>query len=251
MTVEAPGVDGDLLVLVVVEDQPVRVELQYQGTVGIGRRDAVAIGFEGHAGTVVGPHREVIAGLVEAWVERAQLGDFVEEQFVGGAPGVGVLADVGDGVEPMLRLGVEGIEGMQLQPIEKARFDIGHSTLNPSLLLGLPWRTRLDDEPIVLGEVHIPRVQGRRTSQRMIEHRGLAVVDHDLRGESSHEKKRVLLGAQELFHRLSEGELDIHPAAVTQHQDQKAHPPPRGSNLYPPGVTPIHLGTLTRKELQT
>ena len=49
---------------------------------------------------------------------------------------------------------------------------------------------------------------------------------------------------QKVFLRLSQGELDIHPAAVAKNHDKKGEPPPRASHRQKACRAPIHLGTL-------
>ena len=58
------------------------------------------------------------------------------------------------------------------------------------------------------------------------------------------------MAAEEVFEGLRDGELDVHHAAVAQHQDEQAQLPAGVADTDRAVVAPVHLGALAGLEVQ-
>ena len=77
----------------------------------------------------------------------------------------------------------------------------------------------------MLGQVQVARMQRGWTADRMSQHGRLTVIDHYLSGGPAKVSKPILMAGQEVFHGLSQRELDVQPAAERQHHDKEAQSP--------------------------
>ena len=109
--------------------------------------------------------------------------------------------------------------------------------------------TGFDGEAIMLGEVLVARMEHGRLARRNGEHGGLAIVHNDLRRHAAEVFEGVLMAGQEVLLRRGQGELDLHPAAVSQHQDKEGETAAGGAHTQPTGRTPAPLRTLAHGEL--
>ena len=84
----------------------------------------------------------------------------------------------------------------------------------------------------------------------MAQHSGLAVVNHHLGCDTAKILKRILVTSQPVFLSLGQGELDIHPAAESQHHDKEAQMPFDRADLDQTRVAPVNLGALAWIKMQ-
>jgi hypothetical protein len=54
----------------------------------------------------------------------------------------------------------------------------------------------------------------------------------------------MLMGCEEMLHRLRDGELHVQEAAIAQHHNEEGEPPPGRSNIDRIVFAPIDLGAL-------
>src|SRR5882672_9988226 len=92
------------------------------------------------------------------------------------------------------------------------------------------WTTSFDHKAKVASKVQVTRMQHGRCAQWMGQDCGLAVVDHHLGWNAMEVFEGVLVAGQKVFLCLGQGELDIHPAAVTEYHNKKGEPPSRAAH---------------------
>ena len=107
-----------------------------------------------------------------------------------------------------------------------------------------------DLEPVMAGEVDMAGVEHRRLAAQAPQHRGLQVVDHDPGRHAAERLEGVQVAAEEVLHRLRDGELHIHQAAVAEHHDEEAQLPAGVADIDRPVVAPVHLRALAGLEVQ-
>ncbi len=73
----------------------------------------------------------------------------------------------------------------------------------------------------MLGQIQIARMQRDWAADRMGQHRRFTVVDHHLGGGATKVGKAILMAGQEVFHGLSQRELNVKAAAERQHHDKE------------------------------
>ncbi len=94
---------------------------------------------------------------------------------------------------------------------------------------------------MMTGKIEISRIEHRSLAGSTPQHCAFEVVDHDLPGDPTKGREGVLMGGEEVFHGLADGELDIHPATVTEHHDKKAQPSPGLAHPNRTKRSPVHL----------
>ena len=90
----------------------------------------------------------------------------------------------------------------------------------------------------------------RWLAHRVGEDGGLTVIGDYFSGNPVKVFKGVLVAGQEVFLRLSQGELDVKLAAVAEHHDKERKPAPGAAHWQNAGVTPIDLRRLTQRKVQ-
>jgi hypothetical protein len=100
------------------------------------------------------------------------------------------------------------------------------------------------------GKIQVARIKPGWQAQRMLQHTGLQIIQHNLNGGAAKELQRVAVTGKELFHALREGELDINHAAVTEHHHKEREPPTCGAHRDGTVTTPIDLGAFAGGKLQ-
>ena len=155
---------------------------------------------------------------------------FLHKEFERRFLRLGVNSNVGHMGHPGARSMVYRIQARELQTGQEVLLHIGHGGFHAPLFLGPTRRAGFYRKPAVLGKIQIVRMQGGRATQGMVQDRRLTVVDPDLGGHPSKLSKRVLVAAQEVFQRLSQRELKVEPAAVSQNHDKKAQPAASGAD---------------------
>ena len=159
-------------------------------------------------------------------------------------PGFAVQAHIGHGIEPLAGRGIQGAEVGQLQTGEEILFHIAHPIFHAAFFIALADIAWGNGKATVRGKIEILRIEHRRFPEYACEHGGFEVIDHNFFGNAAKEFKGVLVTREEVFHGLRDGELDIHHAAVAQHDDKEA----QASTCLPHGHraegAPIDLGTL-------
>ncbi len=161
--------------------------------------------------------------------------------------GLSMGTPVGDGVEPLPRGRIDGTEGSELESSQEVLLDVADSVFDPSLLLGLADPTSLDAKPIVPSQVEITRMKQWGFSALPLEHRHLAVIDHDFPGHSAEVFQGVAVAHNKVLLFFGEGKLHIHEPAVTEYHDEEGKPAagrPHGDGT---GAAPIDLGTAGAK----
>ena len=99
---------------------------------------------------------------------------------------------------------------------QEVLFDIMHGFLPRALIIRLFCATSLDGKAVVPGKIKVARMRHRRLAIGMGEHRRFTVVNHNLSGHAVKIFKSVLVAGQEVFLRLRQRELDIHPGGCNR-----------------------------------
>ena len=100
------------------------------------------------------------------------------------------------------------------------------------------------------GKIDIGGVEHWRRPGRAGEHRGLAVVHHELRGHAAEPLEGVRVAGEPLLLTLAQGKFDVEQPAVTQDQREKAQPPPRVAHPDTAPGAPVDLRALPGGEVQ-
>jgi len=109
---------------------------------------------------------------------------------------------------------------------------------------------RPDLEAVMTGEIQVVRVEGGRAAQGVIEHRHLTVIDHHRVADALKVSEGVLVTSQPMFELFTQGELDIHPAAVAQDHHEEADPAAGRAYGHQSGKAPIDLGAFSGSKLE-
>jgi len=125
-----------------------------------------------------------------------------------------------------------------------------HGFFHASLFVGFAGSARLDGKAVVPGKIQVTRMRHRRLAHRVGEDGGFTVICDHFSGNPVKVFKGVLVAGQEVFLRLSQGELDVKLAAVAEHHDKERKPAPGVAHWQNAGVTPIDLRRLTRRKVQ-
>jgi hypothetical protein len=131
-------------------------------------------------------------------------------------------AHIGDGIKPLSSCGIQGAKVRALKTCQEVLFHVAHPVFSPAFFIALPHITWGNGKAVVGGEVQVLRIEHGRFAEDALEHGGFEVVDHDLFGNAAEELKDVLMAGQKMLQGLRDGELDIHHAAVAQHDDKEA-----------------------------
>ena len=237
--VVAARMPGDEPVAVVDAD-PVGIGFERQALRGVLGGHRVAVALEGDAEAIRGAHAVHIAEVVDHLRQRLQPVPFLLEQIHGAPACLAVYAHIGDLVEPFPGDGIEEAEVGDLETGEQVLLDVADTGLDAPLLVAGADVAGRDRKAVVAGEVDIAGVEHRRLAAQALQHRGLQVVDHDPRRHPCAERlERVQVAAEEVFHGLRDGELDVHHAAVAEHQDEEAQLPARVADVDRSVVAPV------------
>ena len=233
--------------VVAVDADPVGVGLQHQALGGMLGGHRVAVGLEGDAEAVRGAHGMHVAEVVDRLRQRPQQVPLLFEQVHGAAAGLAVDAHVGHRVEPLAGDRVEVAEVGDLEAGQQVLLDVAHAGLDAPLLVPGADVAGGDLEPVVAGEVDMAGIEHRRLAAQAAQHRGLEVVDHDPRRHPAAERlEGVHVAAEEVLEGLRDGELDMHHAAVAEHQHEEAQLPAGVADVDRPVVAPSPPGRIRR-----
>ena len=100
------------------------------------------------------------------------------------------------------------------------------------------------------GKVQVAWVKARGQACGMLQHPGLKIINHDLRGGTTKELQRVAVSAKEVFHALQEAELEVDHAAVAEHHHEEREAPASGAHGDGAVTAPINLGAFAGRKLQ-
>ena len=159
-------------------------------------------------------------------------------------------AHVGDGFQPVARRRMQCGPGRQLQAAQEVFLDELHRILDASFFVRPAHSASADFQTVVVGKIQVAWIELSGLAQRMAQHGGLAVIDHDASGHALEETERLFVAAQELFLALTQGELDVEHPAVTEHTDKEAKPPAGRTERNGAPTAPIDLETFARSELE-
>ena len=191
------------------------------------------------------------ADVVDELGDRAQLLALEGEQLDGRFAGLAVDAHVGDGVEPLAGGRIEVAEVGDFEAGEEIFLDVADAGFDAALLVPGADVARGDLEAVMAGEVGVAGVEHRGLSTQALEHGRLEVVGHDPGGHSRAEVgEGVEVAAEEVFHGLGDGELEVHQAAVAQDHHEEAQPSPGVADIDAGVVPPVDLGGLAGGEVQ-
>ena len=233
------------------EPHPLGAEFEREQLAGLGRRHRVAVRLDHDPAAVRRPHRPDQRRIVGRRGQRPQLRPFfLPEQIDWPALRLPVQPHIGHRVQPDPRRRTQRRKVRQLQAGEEVFLDIADPVFNPSFLLGPPRRTRLDREAVVPGKIDIGGIEHRRRPGRTGEHRGLAVVHHDLRRDPAEVFKGVLMAGQPLLLALAESKFEVELPAVAEHQREKTQPPPRVAHADAAPRAPVDLRALAGRKVQ-
>src|SRR5262249_22546603 len=124
------------------------------------------------------------------------------------------------------------------------------SRLDSALLVAAGDVAGRDREAVVPGKVGVSRVEHRCDAGEALQNGRLQVVDHDFCGYAAKCGKRMLVAAEEMLHRLRDGELDIHQSAVGEHDDEEGEPAARVAHCDRAENSPVDLRTFAGTEVQ-
>src|SRR5208283_5159888 len=182
--------------------------------------------------------------------QRFELELLLFKEFQGGFVRLAVDTHIGDSFQPVARRQMERRPRRQFQAAQKVLLDELDGILDASFFVRLTHPASADFKPAVAGKIQVARIEDRGLAQRMAQHGGLAVVDHDPRGHALEKPKRVFVAVQEQLLALPQSELDIEQAAVTEHPDKEGKP--AAGRTYGNGAptAPIDLETFPRSKLE-
>lgn len=172
VTVVAAGMAGDELLLM-VQAQVLRIELEGQRRPGIFGRDRVGVGLHRHPELAVGPGRPDDSQVIGKQRQGFEAGLFLLEQFDGLPPGAAVQANIGHRVQPLAGGRVDQCEVVQFQAGQKILLDVADGVFHAALLVRLAHATGGYAEAEVVGEVLVPRIEDRRFADGPPQHGGL------------------------------------------------------------------------------
>jgi hypothetical protein len=144
-------------------------------------------------------------------------------------------------VSSQTRGGIHGAEIRQIEPVQEILLDVAHAPLDPALLVAFPDTTGGDGKAAVMREVQVPRVEHRRLTDQVFEHRRLQIIDHDLRGYSLKRLEGMLVTGKKMLHGLRDGELEVHEPAVTEDHHEEAQTPPSRADRDRAVLAPVDL----------
>ena len=159
-------------------------------------------------------------------------------------------AHVGDRLEPLSSGRVDVAEVDDLEAGQEVLLDVTDAGLDTALLVTGADIAGRDLEAVVAGEVDIAGVEHRRLPAQALQHRGLQIVDHDLARYLVERLEGVHVAAEEVLHRLRDGELHVHQAAVAEHHHEEAQLPAGIADGDRSVLPPVHLGALAGLEVQ-
>ena len=100
-------------------------------------------------------------------------------------------------------------------------------------------------------EVEVLGIEHRRCTGQALQHGRLEIVDHNPPGyPATKVSKGIVMAAEEVFHGLRYGELDVQQTAVAKYHDEEAQTPPGVTDINRTELTPVHLGTFPRRKGQ-
>ncbi len=145
---------------------------------------------------------------------------------------------------------IERRPGRQFQAAQEVLLDELDAVLDAPFFIGFLHAAGADFEAVMVGEVQVTRVELGRLAQWMTQDGRLTVVDHDAFGQARKKLESVLVTTEEVLLALTQGELQIHQAAVAQDRDKEGQPASGRADRNEPPTAPIHLHALARTEAQ-
>ena len=245
----AAGVGGDEVVGVIeAEAVGEGVEGELLGGVEVGH--GVAVGVQDDAAAVGDPNGAGDGDVGGHGWQRAQGGFFGGgEEFGGLLAGFLVVADVGDGVEPVAAGGVDGAEAVrEVESGEQVFLHVADEVFDAAFFVGFAHGAGAGFEAVVGGEVEVAGIEDGLLAEAVAEHAGLEVVDEDDAGGAAEELQGVLMAGEEVFGGLAAGELDVGHAAVAEDHDEEREAAAGGADLDDSGAAPVDLGGLAGGE---
>ena len=130
--------------------------------------------------------------------------------------GLGVDADVGDGILPFLAADVGVGEGNDGQAVEEIFLDVTDAVFDAAFFVGFADVAGGDGEAVMGGEIEVAGMKDDRAMSGMFKDGGFAVIDDDTLGDTAEESEGVFLAGKEVFETLFEGEFEVEHAAVAE-----------------------------------
>ena len=154
-----------------------------------------------------------------------------------------MVADVGDGIEPMAGGGVDGAEAVRwVESGEQVFLHVTDGVFDATFFVGFADVAGAGFEAVVGGEVEVAGIEDGFVAEAVAEDSGFEVVDEDGGGGAAEKFEGVLMAGEEVFGGFAAGEFDIGHAAVAEDHDEKRESAAGGSELDDPGAAPVHLG---------
>ena len=133
--------------------------------------------------------------------------------------------------------------------MKKIFLHIADGILDAPLFLGLPDPASADLEAVMAGQIQIMRVECNGAGGP-VQHRDFAVVHPDLLGHAIKIFEGVLMTAQKVLQRFSEGKLQVDLATVCQHHDEEGESAASAADRDQTSITPIDLGAFSGLKVQ-